>query len=145
LNVFHSYRILSGGEATASPTDPESASPAEAWSLGDLADAATIHYYDLDLSAGATELSVIVCWNIDVTDQDSSEFFDPATSLANIDLRLYDSSSGFLAQLVDESVSTNHNIEHVYQPMLAPGRYTLEVRTDSPHGYAIAWRATVVE
>jgi hypothetical protein len=40
---------------------------------------------------------------------------------------------------VDQSVSTIDNLEHIFLRSLAPGRYVLEVTTDTTWDYAVAW------
>ncbi len=140
LNVYHSYRIVAGGEAVGSSNQPTSASPHEGWHYNAAAEADTPTYYSLDLPNGATELSVMLCWNIDVIDNDRNEVFDPSTVLADMDLRLFDSTNGFTKVMVDSSIDTAGNIEHVYQESLNPGCYTLEVSSNIAHDYGIAWR-----
>ncbi len=139
LNVYHSYRILAGGEFPGVNEAPPIAPP-DGWHYNAAAEAGEAIYYEIDLPHGGSELSVILCWNIDVIDADSTERFRPSTILADMDLRLYDSTHGFLETPVDSSLATVGNVEHLYQASLNPGRYTLEVRSDINHDYGIAWR-----
>jgi hypothetical protein len=143
-NVYNSYRILAGGEFGGSTGEPVAAAPNEAWDYGSAAGLAAPIYYDLVVDVAAKDLSVILDWNIDVIDQDAGTDFIPLTELANMDLRLYDSTSGFLNTLLDSSLSTVDNVEHIFQAFLGPGRYTLEVRSDVAHDYGLAWRFTSV-
>lgn len=142
MNIYHSYRILAGGESPGAANDPVIAAAREGWHYNSAAAQDSATYYELDLPQGADELSVVLCWNINVIDNDATEAFEPSTVLADMDLRLFDSSRQFLEVLIDASYSTHQNIEHIYQKGLPAGRYTLEVRTNTAHAYALAWRAT---
>ncbi len=144
MNVYNSYRILVGGEQNGSTTEPIAPSANEGWDYNPLAVAATPIYYDLQVAGTNQELSVILDWNIDVIDGDASGTFDPSTILANMDLRLYNSTGSFLNSLLDSSLSTVDNVEHIYQANLGPGRYTLEVSSDIAHDYGIAWRVRAI-
>ncbi len=144
MNVYHSYRILAGGETNGSITEPAAPAPNEGWDYNAAAPAGTPIFYDLDVQVGAKDLSVILDWNIDVIDSDPTGIFNPSTILADMDLRLYDSTGNFLNTLLDSSLSTVDNVEHIYQSILGPGRYTLEVRSSIAHDYGIAWRFTAV-
>lgn len=144
MNVYNSYRILAGGESNGLLVQPISASPNEAWDYNPAAIAGTPIFYDLELSAGGKDLSILLDWNIDVIDIDPTAVFNPTTSLADMDLRLYDSTGGFLNVLLDSSLSTVDNVEHIFFPDLAPGRYTIEVRSNVNHDYGIAWRVQAI-
>jgi hypothetical protein len=140
LNVRNSYLIQEGGEFDGSTTEPIASVGAFGWDYSSGITDPLL--YDFEIGAGEVldELSAILTWNIDVTDNDASGLFDPTTFLANMDLELYDSSSTFLGTLLDESVSTVDNVEHIYAQGLAAGRYTLRVTSDSDHDFALAWR-----
>ncbi len=144
MNVYHSYRILAGGETNGTTTEPAAPASNEGWDYNAAAPAGTPIFYDLDVQAGAKDLSVILDWNIDVIDNDPTGDFNPSTILADMDLRLYDSTGNFLNTLLDSSLSTVDNVEHIFQSFLGPGRYTLEVRSNIAHDYGIAWRFTSV-
>jgi hypothetical protein len=141
LNVYNSYEILTGGEFDGSTTEPTMGVGDRGWDYG-LLNAGSPVFYDIDLTGtgGATDLSVLLTWNIDVNDTDPGALFIPSTVLANMDLRLFDSSGSFLGSLVDQSISSVDNVEHIFASSLGPGRYTLQVSSNLTHDYAIAWR-----
>ena len=84
-------------------------------------------------------------WNISVTDLDDDPgVFDAATELANLDLFLYDSSGSFLGSLLDQSVATVYNHEHIYLAQLGAGDYTFRIDGDLATDFGFAWRMTVI-
>ena len=87
-------------------------------------------YYNFEVPVGSTapELSILLAWNVKVTDTNPSEgVFNPQESLQNLDLQLFDSTASFLGSMLDQSVSTVDNVEHIYRTNLGPGTYTLKV------------------
>jgi hypothetical protein len=61
-------------------------------------------------------------------------------TLANVTLKLYSATGFTVGAVVDSSESAVDNIEHIYRPALAPGRYALEVTSDlAGVEYGIAW------
>lgn len=144
LNVYNSYRILAGGEADGSTSEPTSFSPLEAFDYNPSISPTAPVYYDFFLPNGGVDLSVVLDWNIDVIDQDNGGTFVPTTSLADMSLRLYDSTGGFLGSLLDSSLSPVDNVEHIYWSTLDPGRYTLQVSSNLSHDYGIAWRVRAI-
>jgi hypothetical protein len=60
--------------------------------------------------------------------------------LANLDLELYDSTGTFMGSLLDSSLSTLYNYEHIYLQDLAAGNYTFKVSGDSAVDYGFSWR-----
>ncbi len=149
LNVYNSYLSTLGGQ-TAGSTD----------NTGDLVETAPSHgwdyqtaspggdlFYNFEIPTGSTaaELSVILAWNVEVTDANGpGGTFSGTESLANLDLALYDSTTTFMDTLVDESVSEFDNVEHIYQTGLGPGTYTLKVSSDAlnltDRDFGLAWR-----
>ena len=49
-----------------------------------------------------------------------------------------------VGSLIDQSVSTIDNVEHIYEVGLAPGIYAFDVTTDQAEAYALAWRFAAV-
>ncbi len=141
LNIYNSYQILTGGEFEGSTLPPASGVGERGWDFS-TAQAGSPVFYDIDLrgTGGANQLSALLTWNIDVLDTDATALFVPATVLANMDLQLFDSTGSFLGSLVDASLSTVDNVEHIYLPNLAAGLYTLQVSTNLTHDFALAWR-----
>ena len=132
LNVLLSYRILSAGYTSDSSSSTVAST---AWSVGTGSSSRT-YYFDVP-AASSVPFSAALVWHR-VIDNSLT-----ATS-ANLDLRLYAVASGTyeLGSLVDSSVSTVDNVEHIYQSSLAPGRYALQVvlTNGTAPRYALAWR-----
>jgi hypothetical protein len=82
----------------------------------------------------ASDLSVLLTWNVDVTGSFTSQ------SLANFNMTLTDS----LGQTVDQSLSTVDNVEHIYLTNLPAGDYTLSITTDTAHDFGLAWRMSTL-
>ena len=140
LNALLAYRILASGRASpsASATVPETA-----WDINTTR-SATARTYFLDIPSGTTaaRFSAALTWHRSLT------FFSGSfsTSLANLDLRLYGVAPGTftVGSQLDASLSTVDNVEHLYQPALAPGRYAIKVTSSliAFTTYALAWRSS---
>ncbi len=150
LNVYNSYLMTLGGQ-TAGSTDNTGALvntvDSYGWDYQTVSPGGDM-FYNFVIPAGSTaaELSIILAWNVEVTDTDDSSQFSGSESLANLDLTLYDSSSTFTISgpSIDESTSTVDNVEHIYQTGLGPGTYTLKVSTDSTRDFGLAWRMSTL-
>ncbi|MEZ6094863.1 MAG: PEP-CTERM sorting domain-containing protein [Pirellulaceae bacterium] len=147
LNIYNSYNILEGGEFAGSLVEPTIAVGDHGWDYESSFAPGSELFYDFEIGPNSywEDLSIILTWNIDVTDLNASaSVFDPTTSLADFNLEFYDSSGSFMGLLLDSSVSTIDNVEHLYFDTLASGRYTLRLTGDTDTGFALAWRATAV-
>ena len=142
LNVYNSYVIQSGGQFEGSTTEPTTAAGADGWDYGNATDGVPL-YYNITIpeNSYAEELSVVLTWNAEVTDSNAGSVFTGEVDLANMDLRLYDSTNAFLDTLLDLSISDVSNVEHLYLTSLAAGTYTLEVTSDTDRDFGLAWRA----
>lgn len=144
LNIYNSYHIFEGGEFDGSTSEPTSDVGAMGWDYGNFNGTDAL-YYNFEVTDEQTELSAALVWNIDVIDtDDSSEVFDATTSLANLDLELYDSTGSFMGTLLDSSVSTLYNLEHIYDYELAAGNYTFRISGDSAVDFGFSWRLNAV-
>jgi hypothetical protein len=145
LNIYNSYLMTVGGQHAGITAPPASAVKSHGWdyqnrkadgAVGDI-------YYNFIVPGGSTaqELSIILSWNVKVTDTNPSpSVFTPSESLQNLDLTLYNSTAGFLATQIDQSISTVDNVEHIYQTNLGAGTYTLKVSGAANWDYGLAWR-----
>lgn len=149
LNVYNSYLITQGGEFDGGTTTP---TPIDRYGWDyEIVNASNDRTYQIEIPEGstATELSVILTWNVDINPTFSGQ------TLANLNLTLKDSQGS----TVDESISggtgssctTNcDNTEHIYVgpgqdvTALGPGTYTLEVSTNLARDYGLAWRMTTL-
>lgn len=131
LNIDNSYRIVEAGRQNA----------------GDLIESAGWDYararadrpqrYPLRVAGGASEASFLLTWMRHVK-------FDAQTAglestMSNLDLRLVRVTDAGGEEAIDISRSRVDNVEHIYVPKLARGRYVVEVSTDCPASYALAW------
>jgi hypothetical protein len=141
LNVLLSYRILSSGYVAPSAN---STVPPTAWSVGGVssppaANATRTYFFDIPSASASAPFSAALVWHRAI---DNSL----AATMANLDLRLYNVTANTydLDTLLDSSVSTVDNVEHIYQPALAPGRYALQVTkaAGASTNYALAWRTS---
>lgn len=140
LNIYNSYRMLDGGEFDGSTTEPTSIVGDFGYDFGTFNGTDDL-FYDIEIAEGE-DLSAALVWNAVITDNDASAaVFDPGIALANLDLELYDSSGSFLASLIDSSVSTDYNYEHIYLEGLDAGRYSFRITGDSAADFGFAWSA----
>jgi hypothetical protein len=145
LNVYNSYLIQLGGQHAGSQSNPTTTAGSYGWDYQNHKGNAAVGdiFYEFEIPEGSTapELSIILAWNVEVTDADSSPGqFVPSEALQNLDLRLYDSSDSFLGTVLDQSISTVDNVEHIYQTDLQPGTYTLKVSGAADWDFGLAWR-----
>ena len=150
LNVYNSYKILQGGEQTGSVASPVIISNNQGFDYEENLDSGDSLYYNFDLNHGANEVSVALTWNLLVDDLNAStDVFDAETTLNDLDLFFYDSTGSFLGTLLDSSISTVDNVEHLFLTDLDAGLYTLEVARKSgftgDQDFAVAFTIAVPE
>lgn len=146
LNVYNSYRIIEGGQFAGSVSEPGSSVGLRGWDYRPSITAGSQQYYDFTVANGfqLNELSIALTWNMQITDTNASPLvFAPSELLGNLNLDFYDSTGVFLGNLLDSSLATGGNVEHLYFSSLAAGRYTLRVTSDTTRDYAIAWRSSL--
>lgn len=138
LNIYNSYHILTAGQQVANPA--ATVSPA-GWDFSTLSTSKPTQTYFFDVPVGTAlkEFSAILTWNRSMTLLSGSNYV--SASLANLNLNLYNVDGYSLGSLVDYSVSTVDNVEHIYTS-LTPGRYAVTVSkiTGTTTDYALAWR-----
>lgn len=145
LNIYNSYQIMAGGEFDGGASEGATLDIASrGWDYeASLADQASL-FYNFEVTSPTANASVILTWNTSISDTGGVLDYD-TLDLANLDLRLYDSSSTFMGSLIGESISTVDNVEHLYLLGLATGDYTLAVSsTSGATDYALAWQFTAV-
>ncbi|MEL7496581.1 MAG: S8 family serine peptidase [Planctomycetota bacterium] len=140
MNVFNSYLMLEAGEFEASTSEPTQLVGDRGYDFDNYSGTGDL-FYDVDLIEDG-DISAALVWNAIVNDGDASTaVFDPTVTVANLDLELYDSSGSFLGSLIDSSVSTDYNYEHIFIENLSAGRYTFRITGDSATDFAFAWTA----
>jgi hypothetical protein len=145
LNVYNSYLMTLGGQFAGSSSEPASAAGAHGWDYQTVVPGGDRYYrFEIPVGSTAAELSIVLAWNVEVTDTNSGPYFSGTKSLANLDLALYDSTDSFKGFLLDSSLSTVDNVEHIYLTDLGPGTYTLQVSTESARDFGLAWRVNTL-
>lgn len=157
LDVWNNYLIAAAGRNVGSQSEPAAPASNNGWDYQDLKSqpSAGSVYYTLEVPQGTTaqELSIVLNWHVKVTDSNPSpSIFSPTHSLQNLDLRLYDSTNGFLDTLVAESVSAVDNVEHLFfsnidgnaANNIGSGTYTIEVAGAAGWDFGIAWRMSTL-
>jgi hypothetical protein len=148
LNVYNSYLIGIGGKQSASASQPAAAVGSYGWDYQDRkADGAVGDlFYNFEVAEGSTasDFSILLAWNAKITDTNGDpNIFSPTEPVVqNLNLQLYDSSASFMGSLLDQSISTVDNVEHIYVDSLAAGTYTLKVSGAANWDYGLAWRMT---
>lgn len=144
LNVANSWFILAGRGQTANLA---TARPDAAWSRVTLNTTTTTADYLLNIPLGFTgeTLSAVAAWNRIVTK--SSPTYNMAV-LANYNLSLARVPVTGSPVVLEESLSTLENVEHVYRRNLPSGTYRLRLSLASGSNVnvpaALAWRLTPV-
>ena len=134
LNAYRSYRILNAGQQTASTTTSVGI---RGWDLNTTRAAGRLYFFDIAPGNTAPALSALVTWGRTIGGAWPSA---STSTLANLTLRLHTATGFTKGTLIDSSESPVDNIEHIYQPALPPGRYALEVTSDTNNiTYGLAW------
>jgi hypothetical protein len=142
LNICHAYNALRAGKETASSSILRKSL---GWATESVA-ASSPKTYFFNIAAGApsTPFSAALTWHRVITDNlNGPSWGNLSTTLANLNLRLYQASGFALGSEVAASLSSVDNVELVYQSALPPGNYALVVEstsTTSTH-YALAWHS----
>ena len=151
INVLNNHNIQQGGEFDGSTSDPVNPVGLNGWDYEPSLATGEERFYEFSVVAGQklNDLSIVLTWNLNVEDSTASRFtWVPTTSLADLSLELYDSSTGFLAAMIDSSDSAVDNVEHIYISDLSPGTYHLRVANNATASFdtdfGLAFRSTAV-
>lgn len=151
VNIYNSYFIQQGGEIDGSTSQPASSAGLNGWDYEDSIATGDQRFYQFTVPSGQklNDFSIVLTWNLNVQDSTFSRFtFIPSTSLADLSLELYDSTTGFLVSMIDASDSPVDNVEHIYISNLSAGTYHLKVSnkaTDSFNtDYGLAFRSSAI-
>jgi hypothetical protein len=140
LNAFNSYKMTLAGRYAGStaPVDPVGQFGWDYQTINPGTENELKYNFVVPEGSTAPELSILLTWNVNVISGFSGQ------TLTNLDLKLTDS----LGQIVDQSLSTIDNVEHIYigagqgVDHLDPGAYTLTISTDASKEFGLAWRMT---
>ena len=140
VNILHSYHLLVAGQQPASGSvllGPRG------WDSSATTAAVKQYFFEISPGETASRFSAVLTWNRIITATIiASRWTNPTSNVPNLTLRLYAASGFAKGALVDESVSPVDNVEHLFEPVLPPGRYVMEV-TGSQTGIAfgLAWNS----
>ncbi len=137
VNVYNSFHILAAGQQ---PADTSATVKRQGWDLAATTSGSRLYFFDIP-AGGTSSLSVLLTWNRTIADTlPGPSWGAPSSILANLTLKLFAASGFTTGALVDSSASTVDNVEHVWQPTLSPGRYAIEVTSDTAGiDYGLAW------
>ena len=140
LNILHSYHILAAGQQAASGT---ALVADRGWDYNTTAAASAQYFFQIPAGETASRFSTVLTWNRIIADTIAgSNWGNPSSNVPDLTLRLYAASGFVKGALISESMSSVDNVEHLFEPTLAPGRYVMEV-TGNQTGiaYGLAWNA----
>ena len=142
LHIDNSLAILAAGEQAPSAITDVAAT---GWNHESIATwGAHTYFFTVPEGKVAYTYSLIAAWNRQITFTAGIGLF-PATltpqTLANVGLQLFDTSD---FSLVDSSMSTIDNVQHIYQRALPAGHYELVVNSSLATDYALAWQSNLV-
>ena len=144
VNIDRSHRII-----TAGPQDSAAAVANTGWDFASTDAAPTRYHFNVAPGQSITELSAVLTWHQTVHDAAANEpdrFAPTADPLANLDLKLFLLPTAGPEVLLDASISSVDNVEHIhYAAGLAPGEYALQVKSDLAEiDYGLAWHSTAI-
>lgn len=142
VNVYNSYKILQAGESNGVITIPISNSNLKGWDYSDSIDPTKPLYWNINVGQTITEASILLTWNAKY--QNGFGNFNSTLSLANMDLKLFDSTTSFLGTEIGSSRSLVDNVEHIYLRNLNAGLYTIQVSSASNSAFGLAWNVVAV-
>lgn len=146
MNVYHNYLIQSAGEQESDAADIGD----YGWDYDEVSGTDDVKKYAFTASSDGTLFASLV-WNSEIVDTPASGF-SPDENLYNLDLLLYDVTSGEvkLSSLGASSESTTENTENVYfESLVAGNRYELRVIQAAGQAafdwdFGLAWRTETV-
>lgn len=147
LNIHHAWHAMSAGRKSSGNTTHG----IRGWTAETVSsNSSATCFFNIPTSPASTPFCAALTWHRVVTTSMSTGWpFAPrwwSSSLANLNLRLHQTSGFTVGALIAESSSTVDNVEMIYQPALAPGDYALVVQntsgTNTP--FALAWHSLPV-
>ncbi len=141
LNVYNSYHILTAGQQ---PAAGNIILDERGWDFSNVSTGTGTRLYFVEAD-NTFDISIMLTWDRIVSA--NSDWTSITSSLANLDLRLWTVDEDFnLLSLVDSSLSTIENLEHIWHTQLAAGRYAIEVSSADATSteFGIAWDMAVI-
>ncbi|GEP41695.1 hypothetical protein [Brevifollis gellanilyticus] len=132
LNVLNAYHILAAGRQAASNSVSRGL---RGWDRGTSSASSPHHYFFTLLpNQWGSTVSATLTWHRSITSSYT------VSTLANLNLHLRHASGFTVGAVVDESISSIDNVEHLFLRNLPPGEYVLEVSASSNSiTYGLSW------
>lgn len=132
LNVLNAYHILAAGRQTASD---DSSRGLRGWDYSTSSTASPRRYFfTLRPNQWGSTVSATLTWHRDITSNYT------VAPLANLNLHLRHANGFTIGAVVDESISSIDNVEHLFFRNLPPGDYVIEVSASSNSiPYGLSW------
>ena len=144
VNIRNSYSMLVAGRQAASPSTIRSS---RGWDLNSVGTGSSLRYF-FTIGAGQSgTVSAVLTWHRNVAPTNGAWNQGTTTSLDNLDLRLYRANSSYqTSDLLQDSVATIDNVEHIFLRDLTEGTYALEVSSVSgSKQFGLAWMVSGVD
>ncbi|HUG12815.1 MAG TPA: immunoglobulin domain-containing protein, partial [Opitutaceae bacterium] len=143
VNVNNSYGILVAGRQPASSSSIRSS---RGWDLNSAGQGSSLHYFFTIGSGQTGTVSAVLTWHRNVSPINGAWNQGVSASVDNLDLRLYRADPQFqVGDLLQDSVSSIDNVEHVFLRDLAEGTYALVVSSVSgSKQFGLAWNVSGV-
>lgn len=150
VNAYYSYHIVAGGEQNSNEDSSTSSTDINKYgfdydpSFGGNNSSNTVASYNFSTGINPQVLTTSLVWNLEVTDiNNNPNIFSPSATLYNLDLYLYDVTSGKTE--IANSDSTIDNSENIWTSLDPNKDYLIEVIPKSGQNnfdwdYALTWR-----
>jgi hypothetical protein len=138
LNVYHAYQALRSGRVSASNN---TTLKARGWAAETVnASATKTYHFTIAPGATSTPFSAALTWHRAVS---KSRFGNWSATLADLDLKIYQTNGFTLGVNLASSLSSVDNVELIHQAALPAGTYALVVQNQSNTAtpYALAWHS----
>ncbi len=140
VNVYNSYRILTGGEHGP---EPEAVVADSGWHLGDTSAGSSAVYF-LSFDKHRETFTANLAWHRLIDLKGGTDFQEADPLVARLELRLYEADGFVLGDEVQASTDPVNNVQHLYLEDLPAGSYALRIDVfddPTPNGlaYALAW------
>jgi hypothetical protein len=148
VNIDNSHQIIESARQNGADLALDSPT---GWDFGALSSVGSTRRYFFDTPSDITtaNLTATVAWLRRIP-QDGDEFTTGTSTLADIELRIYETDGNFnLGQLLDSSTSPVDNLQHTRTELVPTSHYAIEVSLaglpagQSSENFGIAWQVIV--
>ena len=146
LNIDNSHRIYTAGQQEASSS---SDAGLVGWDHNTAFNflGSSQYFVDVPSNALVTDMSIMLVWNREVERVLSSPALGWDVTVTNLDLSLHEATGFTVGPLIDQSVSTIDNVEHIWGRGFMGKRMAIDVSIDPNtfmQDYTLAWRVDTV-